>query len=55
MFDCIPCEGTIATGESHEIKVIFNPDHGSRHYSDGARIILFNLVSFSLFCDLVET
>lgn len=43
VFDCVPCEGTIATGESHDITVTFNPDHSSRHFSDGARIVLFNL------------
>lgn len=43
VFDCKPCEGTIATGESHEITVTFKPDHSSRFFTDGARIILFNL------------
>nr|CAB3230261.1 uncharacterized protein KIAA1751 homolog [Phallusia mammillata] len=42
VFDCVPCEGEIKTGETHEIEVTFNPDHESRHFSDGARVILFN-------------
>nr|XP_039273717.1 cilia- and flagella-associated protein 74-like isoform X2 [Styela clava] len=43
VFDCVPCEGSIAPTESQEITVTFNPDHDSRHFSDGARIVLFNL------------
>ncbi|XP_078491264.1 cilia- and flagella-associated protein 74-like [Ciona intestinalis] len=42
VFDCVPCEGNIGTGESHEINVTFQPDQPSTKFSDGARIILFN-------------
>lgn len=45
VFDCMPCEGAIETGKSHEIMVTFNPDHESRHFSDGARVVLFSSVS----------
>lgn len=44
VFDCVPCGGELKTGEQQEIQVTFYPDHESRHYSDGARFVLFNSV-----------
>ena len=45
VFDCVPCKGELKTGSKQEIQVTFKPDHESRHFSDAARIILFNTVS----------
>ncbi|CAH1773330.1 unnamed protein product [Owenia fusiformis] len=41
VFDCVPASGTIPGGGKTEIVVTFAPDHSSEHYSDGARIELF--------------
>jgi len=41
VFDCVPREGEILSGESCEVTVTFHPDHRSHHYADSARIILF--------------
>ncbi|CAK8682360.1 unnamed protein product [Clavelina lepadiformis] len=42
VFDCVPCQGEVKPGDKHVITVTFKPDHQSRHFSDGARVVLFN-------------
>lgn len=41
VFDCVPAEGTIRSGDSVEVTVTFAPDHDSDFFSDGCRIELF--------------
>ncbi|XP_023933583.1 fibrillin-2 [Lingula anatina] len=43
VFDCVPCEGTIAPGSSTEIMMTYAPDHASVNYFDTVRIQLFGM------------